>query len=100
MFSDVIECYEAMGKTLASSARAPWTRILVDATLDGSRVDAVVSYWNGEAEKPAGYLTGVPMLARYVYELARIVGNEEKGFFKKCHFDLRGDGKFNVDFEY
>lgn len=100
MFSDAIECYEAMGKALASSARAPWTRILVDATLDGGRVDAIVSYWNGEAENPAGYLTGVPMLARCVYELAQLVSNDGKGLFRKCHFDLRSDGKFNVDFEY
>ncbi|QDE40053.1 hypothetical protein FIV34_12920 [Luteibacter pinisoli] len=100
MFSDAIECYEAMGKALTSSARPPWTRILVDASLEGSRVDAVVSYWNGQTDKPAGYLTGVPMLARYVYELARLVRDEEKGFFKKCHFDLRSDGKFNVEFEY
>jgi hypothetical protein len=100
MFNDVIECYEAMGKTLATSASAPWTRILVDATLDGNRIDAVVCYWNGEAEKPTGYLTGVPMLARCVHELARLVGNEDKGLFKKCHFSLKRDGKYNVDFEY
>lgn len=100
MFSDVIECYEAMGKALASSARAPWTRILVEATLAESRVDAVVSYWNGTTEKPAGYLTGVPMLARYVYELARLVSTEEKGFFKKCRFDLQSNGKYDANFEY
>jgi hypothetical protein len=100
MFSDAIECYGAMGKTLASSARAPWTRILVDATLSGNRVDAVVSYWNGETGEPAGYLSGVPMLARYLYELARIVSTEEKGFFKKCCFGLTSDGKYDVNFEY
>jgi hypothetical protein len=100
MFGDVIDCYQAMGKALSSSARTPWVRILVDAMLDGDRVDAVVSYWSSQTDKPAGYLTGVPMLARYVHELARLVGSEEKGLFKKCRFELLGDGKFNVDFEY
>lgn len=100
MFSDAIECYEAVGKTLASSTRVPWTRILVDANLEGSRVAAVVAYWDGPTDRPAGHLTGVPMLARYLYELARLVSDEERGFFKKCHFDLHNDGKFDVDFEY
>src|SRR5579863_5759349 len=100
MFSDAIDCYAAMGKTLASSARGPWTRIVVEATLAGSQVDAVVSYWDAEAEKPAGHLTGVPMLARYVYELARLVSTEDKGLFKKCRFELQNDGKYDAKFEY
>lgn len=100
MFNDAIECYQAMGKALAAAARNPWSRIAMDATLAGNRVDAVVAYWEGEDEKPKGYLTGVSMLARYVYELARLVSSEEKGLFKKCHFELNSDGKYRADFEY
>lgn len=100
MFKDAIDCYQAMGKTLSAAAHAPWTRILVDATLADIRVDAVVTYWDGKDEKPTGYLAGVPRLAQYVYELARLVSSEEKGLFKKCRFELYSDGKFRVSFEY
>jgi hypothetical protein len=101
MFKDAIECYQAIGNTLTNAAKgSPWDRIVVDATLDGIRVDAVVACWlEGEA-KPVRYLAGVPRLALFTYELARLVSTEEKGLFKKCQFVLKKDGKFNADFVY
>lgn len=76
VFKDSIECYQAIGHALVASAKADWDKIVADITLDGERVDAVVAYWDQNHRAPAGYLTGVPMLARYFYELARLVSTE------------------------
>lgn len=100
VFKDVIECYQAIGRALADAAKDDWDKIVADITLDGERVDAVVTYWRADNKAPLGYLTGVPMLARCFYELARLVSTEEKGLFKKCTFTLRSDGKYNTDFVY
>lgn len=100
MFSNPIECYQAIGNSLSGAAKEPWDRIVLDATLDDTRVDVVVGCWrNGETEAFL-HLTGVPRLARFIYELARLVSTEEKGLFKKCIFTLYKGGKFNVDFVY
>ena len=98
MFKDAIECYQAIGATLAKSAPKDWTSISADITLSGSRVDAVVSYTNQQGQ--GGYLTGVPMLASFFHQLARLVSSEDKGLFKKCHFLLSNDGRFDANFEY
>jgi hypothetical protein len=45
MFKDAIECYEAIGASLTKAAKKPWDRIVVNATLDGVRVDVRVGYW-------------------------------------------------------
>jgi hypothetical protein len=101
MFKDAIECYHAIGNTLANAAKgSSWDRIVVDATLDGMRVDAVVACWLEDQARPVRYLTGVPRLALFMHELARLVSTEEKGLFKKCQFVLEKDGKFNADFVY
>lgn len=100
MFKDAVECYQAVGQALVAAAKTDWDTIVADITLDGERVDAVVSYWSKGNSAPAGYLSGVPMLARCFYELARLVSTEEKGLFKKCTFTLRSDGKYSTDFVY
>jgi hypothetical protein len=98
-FSDPIECYQAMGVCLSNAATEAWDRMEVDATLDGNQVDLVVGCWRADRAE-AAYLTEIPRLGRYVYELARLVSTEEKGFFKKCFFTLHKDGTFRVDFAY
>ena len=40
------------------------------------------------------------MLARYFYELARLVSTKEKGLFKECEFTLLSDGKYDAHFTY
>lgn len=100
MFQDSIECYQAIGNALANAAEAPWDTIAVEVTLDGVRVDVVVACWREGGTSPAAYLTGVPRLASYFYDLARLVSTEEKGLFKKCRFTLQKSGKFDVDFDY
>lgn len=97
-FESQIECYEAIGAALASVAPAGWRSIEASITLDGARVDAVVSYKN--AKGGSGYLTGVPMLARYFYELARLGSTEEKGLFKTCLFTLVSNGKYDSQLSY
>lgn len=99
MFQDATECYEAIGKALAASPKEPWTSIRAEIGLDGARVDAVVSYTRPSSEAP-GYLTGIPMLARYFHELARLVSTEEKGLYKRCVFTLGQDGRFDTQFVY
>lgn len=98
MYKDPIECYEAIGGALSDSATKEWDRIVVEATLDGIRIDAVVTCTKGG--QVVEYLTAVPELADNVYDLARLVSTEEKGFFKKLVFTLESSGKFNVDFSY
>jgi hypothetical protein len=100
MFSDPIECYQAIGNALANSAKESWDRIVVDATLDDMRVDVVVGCWRDGEDAAVEYLTGVPRLARFLYDLARLVSTEEKGLYKKCSFVLYKDGNYNVDFSY
>ncbi len=86
MFSDTIECYQAIGDALSNAAKSPWDRIVLDATLDGPRVDAVMGCWRDSYGNDVIYLTVIPRLARIIYELARLLSTEEKGYFKKLSF--------------
>jgi hypothetical protein len=99
-FDNVTACYQAIGTALANASHSPWDRISIDATLDGYRVDTIVSCWKDGVEKPVNYLTGVPRLASHIYDLACLVSTEEKGLFKKCYFNLKKDGKFDANFVY
>jgi hypothetical protein len=98
IFSDAIQCYQAIGASLAKAAPRGWKEIKAEVSLSGNRVDAIVSYTMQEGV--GGHLTGVPMLANYFHQLARLVSSEDKGLFRKCHFLLRDDGKFDAQFEY
>jgi len=97
-FSDQIECCEAIGKTLANAAPSNWNKIIARIALDGDRIDAVVSYTLDTNVE--GHLSGIPMLARYFYELARLVSSEEKGLFKQCLFTLNCNGKYDAKYIY
>ena len=97
-FKDETDCYQAIGAALAAAAPTGWREIKAEIALDGARVDAVVS-----CKMPSGqleHLTGVPRLASYFYDLARLVSTEEKGFFKICDFRLLPDGKYESEFSY
>jgi hypothetical protein len=97
-FRDPIDCYQAIGIALSGAAPKGWRSITAEITLDGERVDAVVSF--ADAANNVSHLTGVPMLARYFYELARLVSTKEKGFFKKCIFFLNDAGAYDAKFVY
>jgi hypothetical protein len=99
MFRDQIDCYKAIGDTLAIAAKNPWSSITAEIALQDNRIDAVVSYIDADSGT-SGYLTGVPMLARYFYELARLVNTEEKGLFKRCVFTLNSSGSYDANFVY
>jgi len=99
MFQDSIECYQAIGSALNAVAPSGWTNIKVQVHLDGVQVDAVVSCTLA-SKQDLVYLTGVPRLASYFHELARLLSNEEKGLFKSCDYTLESNGKFNADFTY
>jgi hypothetical protein len=99
-FDTPTECYQAIGAALAGASRSAWDNITLDATLEGMRVDVVVGCWRSGSDEPVEYLTGIPRLASYIYDLARLVSTEEKGLFKKCRFNLYKNGKFDVNFTY
>lgn len=94
---DQIACFQAIGTALSGAAPAGWSSIEANITLAGSRVDAVVSY---QSTLGSGFLTGVPMLARLFYELARLISTEEKGLFKSCTFKLLSSGKYDASYTY
>ena len=94
---DQITCFQAIGNALSGAAPAGWSSIEASITLAGSRVDAVVSY---QAAHGSGHLTGIPMLARNFYELARLLSTEEKGLFKSCIFKLYSSGKYDASYTY
>lgn len=100
MFNDSIECYQAIANSLSDATKQAWDRIVLDATLDDTRIDVVIACWRDSVKEPVEYLTGVPRLASFVYDLARLVSTEDKGLFKKCIFTLYKDGKFNTEFVY
>jgi len=99
MFKDAVECEKAIGQALASACREPWASISAEVELDGVRVDAVVSYVRTDDGK-VGFLTGVPRLALYFSELARLVSTDEKGLFTSCRFELQSDGRYKSSFIY
>lgn len=101
MFKDPIECYEAIGTALSNAAvKHSWDYICLDATLQDQQVDTVVECWQKNQTEPVAYLTGIPKLARFIYDLARLVSTQEKGLFKNCNFTLYSGGKFDVNFIY
>lgn len=99
MFRDQIQCYQAIGSALATAAKNPWPSIKAEITLHNNQIDAVVSYIDA-GSGVTGYLTGVPMLARYFYELARLVDTERGVFFKHCVFTLECNGRYDAKFAY
>lgn len=99
MFKDVVECEQAIGHALASACRESWASISAEVQLDGVRVDAVVSYVRA-GDGQVRFLSGVPRLALYFYELARLVSTPEKGFFTSCRFDLQSDGHYTSKVSY
>jgi hypothetical protein len=99
MFKDPISCYEAIAATLSKSAQNNWDEIKVEIGLNDAQIDAVVTCILS-SNSGVSHLTGVPMLARYFFELARLVSTEEKGLFKRCVFVLQKNGKYDVKFSY
>ena len=100
VLTDPLQNYEAIGRALSSAAHPGWDRIEVNVQLDGLRVDVVAACWKGAATEPVGYLTGVPRLAAYFYDLDQLISTEAKGHIKKFLFVLFANGKFDVNFEY
>ncbi len=101
IFKDPIECYEAIGAALSKAAvKHSWDHISLDATLQDQQVDTIVECWQDNQAEPVAYLTGIPKLAHFIYDLARLVSTQDKGLFKKCSFTLYSGGKFDVGFIY
>ena len=98
MFSDQLECLEAIANLLAESIREPWLSVAVDTRLDGNSVDFSVVFKRPDLTE--GNIPYVPKLARYLFELARLVSDEERGLFTTCHFVLQSDGTFEAEYDY
>lgn len=99
MFKDAVECQQAIGHALAAACAESWSSISSEITLSGARVDAVVSYVRAD-DGSVGFRTGVPLLALYFHELARLDSTGEKGFFTFCRFVLQSDGRYATEFQY
>jgi hypothetical protein len=97
-FKDQTECYGAIGAALASASPKGWRYIEAAITLEGLRVDALITYTDALGQQ--GYLTGIPRLASHFYDLARLVSTEEKGLYKNCVFKLYESGKYETQFGY
>jgi hypothetical protein len=100
VFKDAIECYEAIGAPLAKAAKKPWDRIVVNATLDGVGVDVRVGCWLDGHPDAVEFVTGIPLLAHSLCELARLASTEDYGLFKTREFIVYRNEKFAVDFNY
>ncbi|WP_162831402.1 hypothetical protein [Paraburkholderia caffeinilytica] len=99
MFKDQVECQQAIAHALTAACRESWVSIVAEVKLDGDRVDAVVSYTRTHDGK-IGHLSGVPRLALFFHELARLVSAVDKGLFTSCRFKLGSDGRYSTTFEY
>lgn len=97
-FADQFECEQAIGDALGAAMPESWRWVEVSAALDGEVIRTSVTYL--KARGGQGSLGYVPNLARFFYELGRLVSSEEKGLFKTCVFRLESTGKFRVDFAY
>lgn len=97
-YDDPLQCYQKIGNLLSGAAPEAWSDIEVEALLDESSVDLLIMYTDRFGNKKN--IEYVPMLARAFHDLARLVSDEKKGFYKKCVLTLYSDGKFNVDFTY
>jgi hypothetical protein len=79
--------------------RASLEALTAEISLQGNRVDAVVSYSDLKSGE-TGYLTGVPMLAKYFYELARLIDIDGTDLFKRCVFTMDPNGHYDANFSY
>lgn len=99
MFSDQIECYQAIANDLANSVSEPWDKIKVDVERFGDdSINTMVTYYLSNGRKIGS--TDAQMIPFYFDALASLVSTPEKGLYKKCTFTLFSDGKFDSDFEY
>ncbi|MGO3055360.1 MAG: hypothetical protein ACTID3_00340 [Halomonas sp.] len=90
--------YQAIADELMDVIQEPWTSIEIEATRRETSINTVIVYWRPDGTEESRVNTR--MIPRFLYDLAKVVSDEEKGFYKKCHFVLKNDGSFNVDFEY
>jgi hypothetical protein len=97
-FADAIECYEAIGHSLASAAPGSWKVIVVDVELEGIEVTIIDQYQATDGQYYEMPL--IPTLGECFYRLARLVSSEQKGFYKKCRYILEPSGKYHADFVY
>ena len=81
MFRNQMECYQAIGVTLPKAVPEPWTKITVETKLDGSPVDQSAAYPR-KLNRATCDIAGVTMLARYFYELAKLISTPERAFSK------------------
>lgn len=98
MFSDQIECYQAIAEELMQVIKDKWDSIDIEAKLTGeSSINLKVIYHNSQGRHS---FFDVVMLPRYFFELSQLVSTEEKGLYKICNFTLSSDGSYDSSFEY
>jgi len=102
-FSDVLECYEEIGKWLMEGVPAPWSHIVIEFEI--IEIDDVSEYWieytpqRSPAKKKQFFINDTNFDDCF-FQLAKLTSTAEKGFFRKCRFELDQDGSYNASFQY
>lgn len=99
MFSDSIDCYQAIGSEAAAQIPDPdWRSLRIECTLDGRSTDMLFEYVDAKGQ--TAYVTRVGRLPEFFVALAPLVSTPEKGLYKVCRFGMDPTGQYKVDFEY
>lgn len=99
MFSDPIECYEAIANEIEQIASRVWRRVEVTADHIGeASIETKVVFISFFGKRKG--TTNFIMIPRILFELAKMVSKPEKGECKKILFKMDKNGKFDVSFEY
>ncbi len=100
LFSDVVECQEAIAMALVRSIREAWEEIRLVADFYEDSVNIMIVYRPAGKADFSGNVIGVNELSRYLFELPELVSTPEKGLPKKCIFTVHIDGRYKADFTY
>jgi hypothetical protein len=97
-FNDPIDYYEAIAAELVSIVSESWVSITVNATRYEESINLEIFYVRPDGSEESD--VDPIMLGTYFYELASVISTVDKGLYKTCHFHLKPDGNFDVNFEY
>jgi hypothetical protein len=98
LFNEPVEYYEAIANELSDVIKEPWVTVEVESKLYEESVYLKIVFFRSDGSRESD--VDILMMPEYFYELARVVSTEEKGLYKECHFMLKNDGKFDVEFKY
>ena len=103
-FSNPLECYEFIGQLLVDTAPERWKWIRVEFVIiemDDVCNELIEYMPHGFFQrKTKQFFVDDTSFAECFFALAKLTSTAEKGFFKKCTYQLNKDGSYKADFEY